>query len=235
MGKRQPFAEQQCRQGNQDASRCPRETPSDDAHQDRAFERNVGSVEVAYEVPDQHAQSDGNANDEDDFDLFAERAFFAKQQYAKAAGAHQHAADRRSHAEANQYGYENETRIQSIPSARDRRIHHGEHRGTESTLVLFAVAPLTLLVNTLSQALSYPACGFADGFFRADGIRRATLGHVPIAAASRAKLLERLLHQGAHVIRQAWSLGKYQRRLSSATGEERRNLVEADKFLRQQS
>ena len=56
---------------------------------------------------------DGRADDEDDLDFLAEGALFAEQQHAKAPRPHQHAADGRGHAEADQQGYENERLVQS--------------------------------------------------------------------------------------------------------------------------
>ncbi len=77
---------------------------ADNAHQDRAFEGDVGCVEVVHPPAHQHAQRDRRADDEDDLDLLAQRALLAEQQHAKAPRAHQHAADGRSYAQADQQG-----------------------------------------------------------------------------------------------------------------------------------
>ena len=50
----------------------------------------------------------GVPDDEDNLDLLAEGALFAKQQHAEAARTHQHAADGRGHAEPDQQVNENE-------------------------------------------------------------------------------------------------------------------------------
>ncbi len=71
--------------------------------------RDVGGVEVVHPVAHQHAQRDRRADDEDDLDLLAERALLAEEQHAEAPRAHQHAADGRGDAEANQQGDENES------------------------------------------------------------------------------------------------------------------------------
>ena len=108
-GQREPLAEEQRREGDQDAAGGPDEASADDAHQDGAFERDVGGVEVADPTAHQNAEGNRDADDQDEFDLLAQRALFAEQQHAEATGAHQHAADRRGNAEADQDGDENET------------------------------------------------------------------------------------------------------------------------------
>ncbi len=90
------------RQSHERASRDSHQASANHAHQDGALEGNVGCVETGDPVADQHAQGDGGADDGDDLDLLAERAFLAKQQNAKAARPHQHAADCRGDAEADQ-------------------------------------------------------------------------------------------------------------------------------------
>ena len=91
----------------------PTKRPPMTPMQDRAFECDVGGVEVAHRVANQHAQRDGRPDDEDDLQLLAEGALFAKEQHAESPRAHQHTADRRGHAEADQQSDENETRVQS--------------------------------------------------------------------------------------------------------------------------
>ena len=97
---------------------------ADDAHQNGALERNVGGVEVADPAAHQDAQRDRDADDQDEFDLLAQGALFAEEQDAETAGAHQHAADRRGNAEANQDGDENELGIQNLAYARGARDWH---------------------------------------------------------------------------------------------------------------
>ena len=64
-------------------------------------------------MPHHNAECNRNSDDQDDFDFLAQGAFFAEEQHTEATRAHQHAADRRGHAKANQNSDENETRIQS--------------------------------------------------------------------------------------------------------------------------
>ena len=96
------------RQRNQDAAHQSHQAAADDAHQDRAFERNIGGVEVVHRPPHQYTQSKRDADDEHDLELLAQRAFFAEQQHAETPRAHQHAADGRGHAEPDQQSDENE-------------------------------------------------------------------------------------------------------------------------------
>src|ERR1039457_6266333 len=100
-GEGEPFAKQQRWQRDQDAAGGSDEASADYAHQDGAFKRDIGGVEVADPATHQHAERDRDADDEDNFDLLAEVAFFAEEQNAEATGAHQHTADRRGDAEAD--------------------------------------------------------------------------------------------------------------------------------------
>ncbi len=55
----------------QDTSGGADQAAANDAHQDRAYEGDVGSVEVVDPMARQHAQRDRRAHDEDDLHLLA--------------------------------------------------------------------------------------------------------------------------------------------------------------------
>ena len=110
-GQRPPFAQQQRRKREENSARGADKAPADNAQQDRSFEGDVRCLEVAHRVANQHTQRDGRPQDENDLQLLAEGALFAKEQDAEAPRADQHAADRRGHTEADQDSNENETRV----------------------------------------------------------------------------------------------------------------------------
>src|SRR5271157_3445976 len=81
-------------------------------------------------MPYHDPERNWDPNNQHDFDLFAQIAFFAEEQHSKTTGAHQHAADRRGDAEANQNRDENEATIQS---SRKKRWVPGRVRMITST------------------------------------------------------------------------------------------------------
>ena len=85
----------------------------------------------------------------------------------------------------------------------------------------------------LQLSVSYRAGGFVKSLFCAGGVGSATLRHVAIPAAASSQLLQGLLHQCAHVVRQAGSLGEDQRGLRSAASQQRHCFVEANQLLRE--
>ncbi len=167
---------------HENAAGGPDQASADDAHQDGAFKGDVGGVEVAHPLAHQTPRADRNPDNQNDFDLLAQSALFAKQQHAEAPGAHQHAADRRGHAEADQNGDENELVNPKQPASSELRCWH------------------------------YPiaAGGFAEGLFGAGGIGCAALRHVAVASAASSQLLHRVFHQRAHVVRETRGLRENQ-------------------------